>query len=272
MDILIKNLNPVYNNQPIDLLKLAGMADMKSSPMILMALFLSISFLHAGCTSAPGAADDFSAQTGSGAEDWQEDFSIQECELETSGSNNYFILEPGFQLVLEGGNEKLVVTVLDETIEIDGVETRVVEEREWRGESITEISYNFFAYCAQNGDMYYFGEDVDMYTDGQLSSHSGAWKAGLQEARAGLIMPGTPLVGMKYFQEIAPGVAMDRAEVISLDERFSTPAGEFEQVLLTREGTALNPLEVEFKRYAPGIGLIQDQKLLLTGYGFVQGE
>jgi hypothetical protein len=113
---------------------------------------------------------------------------------------------------------------------------------------------------------------VDMFTDGQLSSHSGAWKAGIESARAGLIMPGTPEQGMKYFQEIAPGVAMDRAEVINLDEQFSTPAGEFDQVLMTREGTALNPLEVEFKRYAPGIGLIQDQNLLLTAYGFVQGE
>ncbi len=46
----------------------------------------------------------------------------------------------------------------------------------------------------------------------------------------------------------------------------------FEGVLLTKEGTALNPLEKEFKQYARGIGLIQDQNLLLTGYGFVSNE
>ena len=85
-------------------------------------------------------------------------------------------------------------------------------------------------------------------------------------------MPGTPPVGMKYFQEIAPGVAMDRAEIISLDETFSTPAGDFENVLKTREGTALNPLEVEFNQYVRGIRLIQDQKLLLTSYGFLENQ
>lgn len=245
---------------------------MNSSIKVLIAFFISISFIFGGCASLPENTNTTSDQTGSSNENWQEDFAIQECELDTTGRNDYFILEPGFQLVLEGGSEKLAITVLDETLEIDGVETRVVEEREWKGGNITEISYNFFAYCEQNGDVYYFGEDVDMFTDGELSSHSGAWKSGIEGARAGLIMPGKPDLGMKYYQEIAPGVAMDRAEVINLDEQFSTPAGEFDQVLMTREGTALNPLEVEFKRYAPGIGLIQDQNLLLTGYGFIDGE
>ena len=77
---------------------------------------------------------------------------------------------------------------------------------------------------------------------------------------------------MKYYQEVAPDVAMDRAEVISLDENLKVPAGEVCECLKTREGTALNILEREFKTYAPGIGLVQDQKLLLTSYGFVEGE
>jgi hypothetical protein len=204
--------------------------------------------------------------------DWQEEFDLDSCTLSTEGRNDYFILEPGFQLVLEGGNEKLAITVLNETIEVDGTLTRVVEEREWRNDEIIEISYNFFAFCEESKDVFYYGEDVDMFSGGVLSSHSGAWRAGVDEARAGLIMPGEPVVGMKYFQEIAPGVAMDRAEVISIDDSFSTPAGEFTNVLITREGTALNILEKEFKTYAPGIGLIQDQNLLLVEYGLVELE
>jgi hypothetical protein len=204
--------------------------------------------------------------------EWQEDFDLASCTMSTEGSSEYFILEPGFQLILEGGNEKLAITVLNETIEIDGTLTRVVEEREWRNDQIIEISYNFFAFCEETGDVYYYGEDVDMFSGGEISSHSGAWRVGVNDARAGLIMPGEPAVGMKYFQEIAPGVAMDRAEVISIDETFRTPAGEFADVLLTKEGTALSLLEKEFKTYAPGIGLIQDQKLLLTEYGFVDLE
>ncbi|UCD42497.1 MAG: hypothetical protein JSV69_02480 [Chloroflexota bacterium] len=204
--------------------------------------------------------------------EWQEDFDLAGCTLSSEGRNDFFILEPGFQLVLEGGNEKLAITVLDKTIEIDGTMTRVVEEREWRNDEIIEISYNFFAFCKETKDVFYFGEDVDMFSGGVLSSHSGAWRAGVNDARAGLIMPGDPVVGMKYFQEIAPGVAMDRAEVISLDKSLNTPAGEFTNVLVTKEGTALNLLEQEFKTYASGIGLIQDQNLLLTEYGFVELE
>jgi hypothetical protein len=85
-------------------------------------------------------------------------------------------------------------------------------------------------------------------------------------------MPGTAVVGMKYYQEVAPGVAMDRAQVLSLDEVLRTPAGEFPNSLKTQEGTALNLLEKEFKTYAQGIGLIQDQKLLLIEFGFIDSE
>jgi hypothetical protein len=202
--------------------------------------------------------------------DWQDSFDISTCTMLTEGRNDYFILEPGFHLVLDGGLETLSITVLDETLEVDGVETRIVEEREWKGGELIEVSRNFFAICDETKDVYYFGEDVDMYQGGELSSHSGAWRSGENDARFGLIMPGKPVLGMKYYQEIAPREAMDRAEVVSLDEELQTPAGNFAESLETMEGTALNPLEREFKTYAPGIGLIQDQRLLLTSYGFAE--
>jgi hypothetical protein len=239
-----------------------------------MALMLAFGFLLSACGSSPteeitNSNTPITTQSESG---WQEEFDLASCSLSTTGRNEYFILEPGFQLVLEGGNEVLAITVLDETIEIDGTMTRVVEEREWRNGELIEVSRNFFAICEGTKHVFYYGEDVDMYSGGELASHNGAWRAGEENARAGLIMPGEPVAGMKYYQEIAPGVAMDRAEVLSLDEVFKTPAGEFPNSLKTQEGTALNLLEKEFKTYAPGIGLIQDQKLLLTKYGFIDSE
>jgi hypothetical protein len=203
---------------------------------------------------------------------WQEDFGLSERTLSPTGRNDFFILEPGFRLVLESKNEKLAITVLDETREVDGVVTRVVEEREWKKGALKEVSRNFFAICEESNDVFYFGEEVDMYKGGKIKNHKGAWLAGEDGARAGLIMPAQPKVGMKYYQEIAPGVAMDRAEVLTLEEVFETPAGRFEQCLKTKEGTALNYFEREHKRYAPGIGLIQDQKLRLTQYGFIDPE
>lgn len=145
----------------------------------------------------------------------------------------------------------LIITVLDETVEVDGIQTRMVEERESKDGEPIEFSRNFFAICEQTKDVFYFGEEVDMYQGGKVSSHSGAWRSGEGDAKHGLIMPGMPSVGMKYYQEVAPGVAMDRAEIVSLDETFSTPAGEFSKSLKTKESTALNPFKVEFKTYAP---------------------
>jgi hypothetical protein len=213
---------------------------------------------------------------------WEQEFGLSKCELAPTGRNQYFILEPGFRLVLEGGNEKVAVTVLDETKTITGVvdeanesttvTTRVVEEREWKDDELIEVSRNFFAICPTTKDVFYFGEEVDDYKDGQVTSHGGAWLAGENGARAGLIMPGDPKVGMKYYQEIAPDVALDRAEIVSLDETLDTPAGAFSNSLKTQEGTALNPNEKEFKTYAPGIGLSQEEALLLVDHGFVETE
>ena len=194
---------------------------------------------------------------------------MAECPLVPSGRNPYFILEPGFQLVLEGGNVRLAITVLNETKTVNGITTRVVEEKEWSNGQVIEVARNFFAICERTKDVFYFGEEVDMYQGGRLINHSGAWLAGENGARAGLIMPGQPKVGMKYYQEIAPHVAMDRAEIISVDDVLKTPAGSFSNCMKTKEGTALNLLEQEFKSYAPGIGLVQDANLLVTKYGFM---
>ncbi len=207
---------------------------------------------------------------------YKNNFDISNRSLVSSGRNDYFILEPGFQIVLEGStgflgmtDAKLVITVLDETKEVDGFITRVVEEREWKNDELHEVARNFFEIDNETGDVFYFGEEVDFYSDGEIVNHKGAWLAGINGAMPGLIMAGKPKVGLMYYQEVAPGVAMDRAEIITLDEVLETSAGTFTDRLKTKEGITLNRFEREFKTYAPGIGLIQDQSLLLISYGFI---
>lgn len=200
---------------------------------------------------------------------WQETFPIKECKLAVTGRSDYFILEPGFQIELRSKDTRLVVTVLDETKMVDGITTRVVEEREWKEGKLYEVARNYYAMCESTKDVYYFGEDVDFYKDGKVSGHEGTWIAGKDGARAGLIMPGKPAPGMRYYQEIAPGVAMDRAEIVKLDGSCKTPAGTFAKCLTVKEGTAMDPAVEEIKHYAPGIGLISDTELKLTKYGFI---
>ena len=77
---------------------------------------------------------------------------------------------------------------------------------------------------------------------------------------------------MKYYQEIAPGEAMDRAEIMSLDEVCETPAGTFSNCLKVKETSALNPFEKEYKYHAPKIGLIRDEDLELTKHATVSSQ
>ena len=198
---------------------------------------------------------------------WTMAFNAAPGDLTTTGRNTYFILEPGYELVLADGDEQLVVTVLDETKRIGDFDTRVVEERESRNGNLIEVSRNFFAISKQSKDVYYFGEEVDIYKGGKIVRHEGAWLAGQNGARFGLMMPGTPTLNARYYQEIAPNVAMDRAEIVSLTDQRRTPAGNFTHVLKVAETNPLEPHALEYKYYAPDIGLLQDEQLKLVKYG-----
>jgi hypothetical protein len=189
---------------------------------------------------------------------YTDSFMVDEKDLATTGRNPYFILEPGFQLVLETPDKKetLTITVLDETKKVAGIETRVVEERETEDGKVKELSRNYFAICKRTNSVYYFGEDT-----------GGAWQHGEKGARFGLMMPGTPLVGGRYYQEVAPGAAMDRSEILSVTETAETPAGKFEKVLKSLETTPLEPKEKAIKLYAPGVGMIQEGAMRLVKFG-----
>src|SRR5437867_305249 len=195
---------------------------------------------------------------------WTSAFPTEPDELVSTGRNPYLILEPGYTLVLEGGDGRLTITVLNETKKVDGVETRVVEERETKGGQLIEVARNYFAISKRTNDVFYFGEDVDMYKDGRLVNHDGTWLSGVNGSKFGLIMPGRPLLNARYYQEVAPKVAMDRATIVSVSETVKTPAGEFTNCLKVEETTPLERFVTEYKYYAPGIGMVRDGSLRLV--------
>jgi len=228
---------------------------------ILTSLTVAASLAAFVCgTTGRAAAQD------SPRESWTSDFSVDRAELSTTGRNPYFVLEPGYRLILEGGKERLVVTVLNETKTIDGTETRIVEERETNNGELIEVSRNYYAFSRRTNSVFYFGEEVDIYRNGAVSGHEGAWTSGIKGAKFGLMMPGEQLLKGRYYQELAPGVAMDRAEIDSMSETVKTPAGEFQRVLKVAESTPLEFVK-ENKYYAKGIGLVQDGPTRLVKYG-----
>ncbi len=204
------------------------------------------------------------------SEDWRSDFSADKDSLVSTGKNPFFILEPGYQMVFEDDDEKVVKTVVDETKMVDGIECRVVEERETKNGKLVEFSRNYFAISKRTGSVYYFGEDVDDYKNDKVVGHHGSWLAGKDGAQFGLMMPGLPLMNGRFYQEVAPKVAEDRAEIIGLGVSIKTPAGQFKNCVKMEETTPLEPNVKEYKVYAPGVGCVQDGDLKLVKYGKVE--
>src|SRR5262245_3146786 len=198
-----------------------------------------------------------------GSAQWRDKFNVDKTNLANVGKNPYFILEPGYSLKLKGEGAMLTIKVLNETKLVDGVQTRIVEEREEKNGQPIEISRNYFAIDKKTLDLYYFGEDVDMYKDGKVTGHEGSWLAGKDGAKFGLMMPGKPTVGDKYYQEMAPGKAMDRAEIMSVNVELKTPAGTFKNCVRTRDTSAIES-DVSEKIFAPGVGQVKDDEFELA--------
>ncbi len=200
---------------------------------------------------------------------WLSKLHLDPRDLMTTGRSRYWVLEPGYRIVLEGGGARVAITVLDDTRRVGPFTTRVVEEREWRDGEFVEISQNFYAMSRSTGDVYYFGEDVEIFKSGRILSHKGSWRAFDGENRPGLMMPGAPRIGLRYCQELAPGIAMDRAKILSLETTLHTAAGAMlEHCLEVEESSALKANERSTKVYALGVGLVLDDEVSIVSHGF----
>lgn len=205
------------------------------------------------------------------------DFRLGDCSFQSTGTNPYFPLVVGHRLLLasEDGSETVEITVLDEVeqITVPGlgvVTTRVVQERETLDDEVIEISRNFFAVCGGRGDAVYFGEDVDIFHPDGSITHDGAWRAGQPDANGlaapGIIMPGTFLLGARYFQELADGIALDRAEHAEMGITIDTEAGTFTDCVRVVETSPLERKSESVKIYCPGVGLVVDSDVELVEY------
>ena len=191
-------------------------------------------------------------------------------DFSASGTTDFANLNPGTVLTLEGPidngkTERLVITVLDAVKIVDGVETRVVEERAFINGKLIEVAKNYFAIDEKTGNLYYFGEDVDNYENGHIKDHHGSWQSGINGAKFGLLLPGTARVGLSYIEENAPTVAQDRGRIVSTTASVSTTAGHFKNVVKVEETSPLDAT-LDYKHYARGIGLVQSNSLKLISY------
>jgi hypothetical protein len=182
-------------------------------------------------------------------------------------TNPLFPLASIRQEVLEGeeldpeSDELLAVriemVVLPETKTITGIEATVVEVREYENGELAERTLDYYAQH-EDGTVYYLGEDVDMYEDGELVGHEGAWLAGDGKNQAGIYMPAHLEVGQTFEQERAPGVAEDRSTVTAVGETVETRAGTYRNCIVAEDFDPLSGGKGK-KFYCPGVGIAREE-------------
>jgi hypothetical protein len=145
---------------------------------------------------------------------------------------------------VDGRPLKIETTLLPDTRVIEWspgqcVRTLVSQFVAYKAGRIQEVALDFYAQ-ADDGSVWYFGEDVFNYRRGVVADTSGTWLAG-KEGPAAMIMPAHPAPGMVFRPENIPGLVFEEVTVKS--------AG---RTLVTRE--LHDDGSREKKVFAPGYG------------------
>jgi hypothetical protein len=141
---------------------------------------------------------------------------------------------------------------------IDGVRTRVVEDRLYLNNGLEERTSDYYAQD-RCGNVWYFGEDTATLDEqGHVISTEGSFHAGVGGAQPGVFMQAHPEVGRRFRQEWYQGHAEDTFKVLSLSAPVTVPYGSFNDALKTGETTALEPAVVDNKYFVKGIGEVEE--------------
>jgi len=155
---------------------------------------------------------------------------------------------------VDGKPFRTEVTLLPETriIEWQGqrVETLVSQYTAYLDGRIQEVAYDLYAQ-ADDGSVWYFGEDVADFEDGAIVTKEGTWLAS-KDGPAAMIMPGDPKVGDAYRTENTPGIAFEEITIKNVGKTLDGPLGPVEGGLVAQELHMDGKMEE--KLFAPGYG------------------
>ena len=178
-------------------------------------------------------------------------------------NNKYIPYQIGRKYVFEGetsdGLERNEIQRIDAIKVVIGINVAVIRDIVWVDGILEEDTRDWFAQD-DDGNVWYMGEDVDNYNpDGSIRDHDGAWEAGVNGAIAGIIMLADPRSGISYQQEFAEGIAEDEAKVVAMGLTIQVPFNTYSDCLKIKEWSDLEKGSIDYKFYAPGIGLIKEK-------------
>jgi len=144
------------------------------------------------------------------------------------------------------------------TVVIDGVRTRVVEDRLFLDGVLEERTSDYYSQD-RCGNVWYFGEDTaTLDRQGHVISTDGSFHAGVDGAQPGVFMQTRPQIGRKFRQEWYAGQAEDGYQALHRSTAITVPCGSFQHALRTEEDTALEPGVLDNKWYVAGIGEVEE--------------
>lgn len=154
---------------------------------------------------------------------------------------------------------RLELTACDTAETIAGVRVTAIDATDFADDEVVERARNFYAQH-RSGAVYVIAEHVDDYEGGKMVGHEGQWVAGENGTQAGLLMPAAPKPGDVFEPERAPGIAQERAKVISTSRTIKVPAGTFKDCI---EAEVYDPIAKETVRrwYCPGAGLVKESSV-----------
>jgi len=176
--------------------------------------------------------------------------------------NSWFQLLPGSEWRYKGskGNTKTidVVSVTRSTKRILGVNTTVVHDVVSVNGRPEETTNDYYAQD-RHGNVWYFGEATrTLDKNGNTLSTEGSFQAGVNGARAGVLIPGHPRVGQTGRQELLAGQAEDQFKVLDLNAYVSVAFVSSQHAWRTNETTPLEPNVLDNKYYVRGIVTVRE--------------
>jgi hypothetical protein len=217
-----------------------------------IALAVASAVVLAVLSTACGGSDGAALPQGS------EPVELDPADFSSTIDNPYWPMPVGARWVYretdqERAEQRVEVTVTGKTKNIAGIEARVVHDVVTEDGELVEDTFDWYAQDS-NGNVWYLGEATKEFENGKVASTKGSWEHGVDGAQAGILLPAEPDVGMAYRQEYYAGEAEDAGEILSLDEWVEVPFGKYEDVLMTKDFTPLEPDVLEHKFYARGVG------------------
>jgi hypothetical protein len=156
---------------------------------------------------------------------------------------------------VDGQPLKIETTLLPQTktVQWNGLRVQALQSQfcAYLKGRITEVAVDLYAQ-ADDGSVWYFGEDVVDYEHGVAATTAGTWRVGL-DGPAAMIMPAHPKVGDVYRTENLPGVAFEQVTVERVGVTVTGPSGPIPGAMVGRE-LHQDEAALEPKTFAPGHG------------------